>query len=75
MNNTDKCKVYTDKTENGWYYVEYNGIIGYAAGNYIYLPSETKIGTVNIPSTWENLSIRAGASTDYQIIGGMNNGD
>lgn len=75
MNNTDKCKVYTDKTQNGWYYVEYNGIKGYAAGNYIYLPSETKIGTVNIPSSWDNLSIRTGASTDYQIIGSMNNGD
>ncbi|MBO5007612.1 MAG: S8 family serine peptidase [Clostridia bacterium] len=75
MNNTDKCKVYTDKTQNGWYYVEYNGIKGYAAGNYIYLPSETKIGTVNIPSSWDNLSIRTGASTDYQIIGSMNNGN
>ena len=75
MNNTEKCKVYIDKTQNGWYYVEYNGKKGYAAGNYIYLPSETKIGTVNIPSSWENLSIRTGASTDYQIIGSMNNGD
>ena len=75
MNNTVKCKVYTDKTQNGWYYVEYNGIKGYAAGNYIYLPSETKTGTVNIPSTWENLSIRTGPATNYQIIGSMNNGD
>ena len=75
MNDKEKCTVYTDKTQNGWYYVEYNGIRGYAAGNYIYLPSETKVGTVNIPSSWENLSIRTGASTDYQIIGSMNNGD
>lgn len=75
MNHTVRCNVYTDKTQNGWYYVEYNGIKGYAAGNYIYLPSETKTGTVNIPSSWDNLSIRTGASTDYKIIGSMNNGD
>ena len=75
MNHTVRCNVYTYKTQNGWYYVEYNGIKGYAAGNYIYLPSETKTGIVNIPSTWENLSIRTGSSTDYKIIGSMNNGD
>ncbi len=74
MNHTDKCKVYTDKTQNGWYYVEFNGIKGYAAGNYIYLPSETKIGTVSIPSSWDNLSIRTGPSTDYKIIGSMDDG-
>lgn len=75
MNHTAKCTVYTDKTQNGWYYVEYNGIKGYAAGNYIYLPSETKIGTVNIPSSWDNLSIRTGPSTSYKIIGSMNHGE
>lgn len=75
MNHTNKCKVYTDKTQNGWYYVEYNGIKGYASGNYIYLPSETKIGTVNIPASWDNLSIRTGPSTNYKIVGSMNNGE
>ena len=75
MNHTEKCTVYTDKTQNGWYYVEYNGIEGYAAGNYIYLPSETKVGTVNIPSSWENLSIRTGPSTDYKILGFMLEGE
>ena len=75
MNNTEKCKVYTDKTQNGWYYVEYNGIYGYAAGNYIYLPSETKVGTVNIPSYFENLYIRTGPSTDYKILGFMLDGE
>ena len=69
MNNTVRCNVYTEKTQNGWYYVEYNGIRGYAAGNYIYLPSETRYGIVNIPSSWDNLSIRTGPSTDYNIIG------
>ena len=75
MNNTVRCNVYTEKTQNGWYYVEYNGIRGYAAGNYIYLPSETRYGIVNIPSSWDNLSIRTGPSTDYNIIGSMNNGE
>lgn len=75
MNHTEKCTVYTDKTQNGWYYVEYNGIKGYAAGNYIYLPSETKVGTVNIPSYFENLYIRTGPSTDYKILGFMLDGE
>jgi len=75
MNHTVKCNVYTDKTQNGWYYVEYNGIKGYASGNYIYLPSETKSGTVSIPSSWDNLSIRTGPSTNYKIIGSMNHGE
>ena len=75
MNHTVKCIVYTDKTENGWYYVECGGVKGYAAGNYIYLPSETKTGTVSIPSNWDNLSIRTGPSTNYKIVGSMNHGE
>lgn len=75
MNHTDKCIVYTNRTQNGWYYLEFNGIKGYAAGNYVYLPSETIVGTVNIPSSWDNLSIRSGPSTNYKIIGSMNHGE
>lgn len=74
MNHTVSCVVYTNKTQNGWYYIEYNGIKGYAAGNYIYLKSETKTGTVSIPSSWDNLSIRTGPSTSYKIVGSMNHG-
>ena len=37
MNQGDRCTVYTDKTSNGWYYVEYNGITGYASGKQINL--------------------------------------
>lgn len=75
MNHTDKCLVYTSKTQNGWYYVEYGGVKGYAAGNYIYLPPETRTGIVNIPSSWDNLSIRTGPSTNYTIVGSMNHGE
>ena len=32
-----RCTVYTDKASKGWYYVEYNGVQGYAAGNRINL--------------------------------------
>lgn len=35
MNQGDRCTVYTDKTSNGWYFVEYNGITGYASGRQI----------------------------------------
>ena len=35
MNDGVRCNVYPSKTQNGWYYVEYNGIYGYASGNYI----------------------------------------
>ncbi len=37
MKNGVKCTVYTEKAKNGWYYVEYNGVKGYAAGNRINL--------------------------------------
>ena len=38
-------------------------------------PSEyTKTGIVNIPSSWDNLSIRSGPSTNYKIVGSMNQG-
>ncbi|MBQ3023630.1 MAG: SH3 domain-containing protein [Clostridia bacterium] len=82
MKQGDKCTVYPDKTSNGWYYVEYKGIKGYASGNQIKLDTSssepqkanTRVGVVNIPSSWENLSIRSGPSTDYKILGSMNNG-
>ena len=32
-----RCTVYPDKASGGWYYVEYNGVQGYAAGNRINL--------------------------------------
>ena len=32
-----RCTVYPDKANGGWYYVEYNGVQGYAAGNKINL--------------------------------------
>lgn len=73
-----KCTVYPNKTSNGWYYVNYNGIWGYASGKQINLnsseASNTRIGVVNIPSSWTDLSIRTGPSTGYQIVGGMPNG-
>lgn len=74
MDHTNKCTVFPDKTKNGWYYIKFGNIDGYAAGNYIYLKSETRTGIINIPSSWENLSIRTGPSTNYRIIGSMNQG-
>lgn len=82
MNNGVRCTVYPNKTSNGWYYVNYNGIWGYASGRQINLSSSvsntqaqnTRIGIVNIPSDWDNLSIRTGPSTGYQIVGSMNHG-
>lgn len=78
MNNGAKCTVYPNKTSNGWYYINYNGIWGYASGNQINLnnasASNTRTGIVNIPSSWTDLSIRTGPSTNYQIVGGMPQG-
>lgn len=81
MNDGVKCTVYPNKTSNGWYYVNYNGIWGYASGNQINLNTSsntqtqnTRVGIVNIPSSWDNLSIRSGPSTNYQIVGSMNQG-
>lgn len=81
MNQGAKCTVYPNKTVNGWYYINYNGIWGYASGNQISLNTSsntqtqnTRVGIVNIPSSWDNLSIRSGPSTNYQIVGSMNQG-
>ena len=82
MNQGAKCTVYPNKTVNGWYYINYNGIWGYASGNQINLnisssstqTQNTRVGIVNIPSSWDNLSIRSGPSTSYQIVGSMNQG-
>lgn len=35
----------------------------------------TRVGIVNIPSSWDNLNIRSGSSTSYQIVGSMNQGE
>ena len=75
-----RCTVYPDKASNGWYYVEYNGVWGYASGKQIILGAgatqavNTRTGIVNIPSSWTDLSIRTGPSTNYQIVGGMPQG-
>ena len=37
MNQGERCTVYPDKASNGWYWVEYNGICGYASGKQINL--------------------------------------
>ncbi len=82
MNQGAKCTVYPNKTVNGWYYINYSGIWGYASGNQINLNTSssntqtqnTRVGIVNIPSSWDNLSIRSGPSTNYQIVGSMNKG-
>lgn len=75
-----RCTVYPDRTVSGWYYVNYNGIWGYASGRQINLnlggsaPSNTRVGIINIPSSWDDLSIRTGPSTDYTIVGSMPQG-
>ena len=76
MNQGVKCTVYPSKTINGWYYVNYCGIYGYASGKQINTGSSTntKRGVVSIPSSWDNLSIRTGPGTSYTIVGSMNNG-
>ena len=83
MNQGARCTVYPDKASNGWYYVSYNGVTGYASGSQIIIGSSsgtsnsvsnTRTGVVNIPSSWDNLSIRSGPGTSYNIVGSMNQG-
>lgn len=71
LSHGDICTVYTEMTENGWNYICHDGTYGYAAGNFIYLPEETEMGIVSIPSSWPDLNIRTGPSTDYDIVGRM----
>lgn len=42
---------------------------GYAAGNYIYLASETSTGTAVVPANSSGLNIRKGPGTSYGIVG------
>lgn len=71
-------------TQNSNYYE--NDYHKYDSGNIIENPSTSNnvnnntslgnsvVGTVDIPSSWDNLSIRSGPSTNYQIVGSMNDG-
>lgn len=43
-------------------------------GNTVSTTTNTRTGIVNIPSSWTDLSIRTGPSTNYQIVGGMPHG-
>ena len=50
MNDGVRCNVYPSKTKNGWYYVEYNGIYGYAAGNRINTGNSSQTPTPSTPT-------------------------
>lgn len=66
---------------NIWYEVDYNGKVGYMYSGHLQrvqqnntVKENTRVGIVNIPSSWDNLSIRTGPSTNYAIVGSMNHG-
>lgn len=66
---------------NVWYEINFNGNTGYAYSGHFERKTQnnvvkvnTRVGIVSIPSSWDNLSIRTGPSTNYAIVGSMNNG-
>ncbi len=80
MNDGVQCAVYPDKTSNGWYYINYNGVWGYASGKQIKtsnssVPSQTQSSTstsqtTSTPTSTEKQTITVsfdsnGGSTDY----------
>ena len=46
----------------------------FTVGNPTAATENTRTGVVSIPSSWDNLSIRSGPSTNYSIVGSMNQG-
>ncbi len=68
--NGSSCTVYTAKTSNGWYYVEYEGAYGYAAGNKIAL-GQTATATCKA----DLLNVRTGPGTSYDKVVQIPRGD
>ena len=62
------CTVYTDKTSGSWYYVEYNGVKGYAYKNYIKLDSSSSSSSSSANSS--NSSSPSSSATVKGIISG-----
>ena len=62
MNDGVRCNVYPDKTKNGWYYVEYNGVYGYASGNQINTGSSSGTPAPSNPTPTVKPSTPAGIS-------------
>lgn len=68
---------------DGWYKVEYNGVKGYSSSQYIKIGNETINNQVSATSksgkvvnlNGAKLNIRKGASTSYDIIGKLKEGD
>ena len=60
------CTIYTDRTSGNWYYVEYNGVKGYAFKSYITTTRPTT-HTGIISGTNGALAINSTASTGNQI--------
>lgn len=53
--------------ENGWYKVDYNGIIGFASNHYLKEKSQDKKPILKYKTT-ANLNMRKGNSTKYSVI-------
>lgn len=75
MSNGTKVQV-TGKASNGWYRVNYNGVVGFVNNGYMkilgdYTTAPTPTGT---RKTTENLNFRTGPSTSYSIIMTIPNG-
>lgn len=84
-NNIDSMYKYTLSYYNQWYKEKYGDNAADSSGGgtqkennnsgtSVGTPGSSIVGVVDIPSNWENLSIRSGPSTNYQIVGSMNDG-
>lgn len=62
----ESCKIYTDRTSGNWYYVEYNGVKGYAYKSYITTTKPTT-RTGIISGTNGALAINSTAASGNQI--------
>lgn len=75
MNDGVQCTVYPDKTSNGWYYVHYNGVWGYASGKQIKInnssassQTSTSTTTTTTTSTSTSQPTSTPAPTEKQTI-------
>lgn len=84
-NNIDSLYKYTLSYYDQWYKEKYGNNAAGSNGNGTQIDNKNDgksdgtlgssiVGVVDIPSSWDNLSIRSGPSTNYQIVGSMNDG-
>lgn len=68
--------VVLEETGSGWYKVNYNAVEGYMSAEYLTVSTslDAPLGYAKVNADVSSLNIRAGASTDYGVVGSASAG-